>query len=251
MCWTLQESVHPSAPLQCHCEWHFFAFIFSCSFCVDNIQALAVCVSVCVWRNLCLCNCIRLQVGSCTAALFSANHRALLQGINVNKCCARASTVLRPTKHLTAVLLAAVLLAFHGLIVSALQLCSALLASLTGSQFKLATDVRKYKLQHQFKGKRLTYVLKRKSCTKCPQICVPNEIYLKTSRLHIHRHTYIHTYKMAALGCSQHSRHSLPLTFPLYLSACPLRFICLYSCIALSRSRICFPVCLSVCLPVC
>lgn len=41
---------------------------------------------------------------------------------------------------------------------------------------------------------------------------------------------------MAALSCSRHCRHSLPLTFPLYLSVCPLHFICLSLYLSVSLS---------------
>lgn len=53
--------------------------------------------------------------------------------------------------------------------------------------------------------------------------------------------------KWLPVGCSQQRRHSLPLTFPLYLSVCPLRYICLSCCIslALALRTIC---CLSDCL---
>lgn len=64
---------------------------------------------------------------------------------------------------------------------------------------------------------------------------------------------------MAALSCSRHCRHSLPLTFPLYLSVCPLHFICLslYLSVSLSmfptislsvRLSACPSLCLFVCL---
>lgn len=73
---------------------------------------------------------------------------------------------------------------------------------------------------------------------------------------------------MAALSCSRHCRHSLPLTFPLYLSVCPLHFICLSLSLSLflslSRSvsvyvtdylsvysSVCLSVCPSLCLFVC
>lgn len=114
-------------------------------------------------------------------------------------------------------------------------------------------------------GTWLTYVLKRKSCTKWTTQIYKLKIYLNAhTHTHTHTdrhaqaHTHIHTetvvrllYKMAALSCSRHCRHSLPLTFPLYLSVCPLHFICLSPSLSLSPCLcLCFLticVCLSVC----
>jgi len=81
------------------------------------------------------------------------------------------------------------------------------------------------------------------------------QIYLNS---YTYEHTHIYTrlracvcvclYKMAALSCSRHCRHSLPLTFPLYLSVCPLHFI--YLSVSVSTFACYLSVCLSVCLSV-
>lgn len=137
-----KQRKHASAPLQRHCEWQFFAFIFNCSFCIDNFQALALrCACMCMYVCLCVCIAICAHITVqvyCKLAVamlhFSTRRRAVcfLQGINVNKCLHCGPIPLAtPTTSLGTLDFSAA-----GLIVSTLRACW----QSTGSQFKLGTS---------------------------------------------------------------------------------------------------------------